>query len=138
MPLLNLPALRYRTATDINLHIPIKEKPRNEWQAREILNRTRIWLNCYNVDRSMSSQYGKPPIINNVDYVASHSTEWYRTSPYNLEHFDIHICAYNAELRVMASFMAKIYNDPEQPTGLNKVSGIPKQTFERGHLTPSV
>ncbi|KAF9453407.1 hypothetical protein P691DRAFT_694680 [Macrolepiota fuliginosa MF-IS2] len=112
--------LAIRTATDLNLHIPIKEKPRNEWQAREILNRTRIWLNCYNLDRSTGSQYGKPPIISNTDYVANHSADWYQSSPYNLEHFDIHICAYNAELRVMAKFMAKIYNDPEQPTGLNK------------------
>jgi len=112
--------LAIRTATDLNLHIPIKEKPRNEWQAREILNRTRIWLNCYNLDRSTGSQYGKPPIISNTDYVANHSMEWYKSSPYNLEHFDIQICAYNAELRVMASFMSKIYNDPEQPTGLNK------------------
>ncbi|KAJ3568477.1 hypothetical protein NP233_g5683 [Leucocoprinus birnbaumii] len=112
--------LAIRTATDLNLHIPIKEKPRDEWQAREILNRTRIWLNCFNLDRSTGSQYGKPPIINNADYVANHSTEWYKSSEYNIEHFDIHICAYNAELRVMASFMGKIHNDPEQPTGLNK------------------
>lgn len=110
-----------RIATDLNLHIPIKDKPRDERQAREALNRTRIWLNCFNLDRSTGSQYGKPPIINNADYVANHSTEWYKTSPFNIEHFDIHICAYNAELRVMASFMGKIYNDPEQPTGLNKV-----------------
>ena len=110
-----------RTATDLNLHIPIKEKPRNERQAREALNRTRIWLNCFNLDRSTGSQYGKPPIINNADYVANHSSEWYKTSPFNIEHFDIHICAYNEELRVMASFMGKIYNDPQQPTGLNKV-----------------
>ncbi|KAF5359499.1 hypothetical protein D9756_003353 [Leucocoprinus leucothites] len=112
--------LAIRTATDLNLHIPIKEKPRDEWQAREILNRTRIWLNCFNLDRSTGSQYGKPPIINNADYVANHSTEWYKSSQFNMEHFDMHICAYNAELRVMASFMAKIHNDPEQPTGLNK------------------
>jgi len=110
-----------RIATDLNLHIPIKEKPRDERQAREALNRTRIWLNCFNLDRSTGSQYGKPPIISNADYVANHSTEWYKTSQFNIEHFDIHICAYNAELRVMASFMGKIYNDPEQPTGLNKV-----------------
>ncbi|KXN91714.1 Protein priB [Leucoagaricus sp. SymC.cos] len=112
--------LAIRTATDLNLHIPVKEKPRNEWQAREILNRTRIWLNCYNLDRSTGSQYGKPPIISNADYVANHSAEWYKGSQYNIEHFDIHICVYNAELRVMASFMANIHNDPEQPTGLNK------------------
>jgi hypothetical protein len=70
----------------------------------------------------MGSQYGKPPIINNRDYLANHSPEWYKSSPYNLQHFDIHTCAYNAELRLMANFAAKIHNDPEQPTGLNKVN----------------
>lgn len=70
----------------------------------------------------MGSQYGKPPIINNRDYLANHSPEWYKSSPFNLQNFDIHLCAYNAELRLMANFAAKIHNDSEQPTGLNRVS----------------
>ncbi|TFK27196.1 hypothetical protein FA15DRAFT_666700 [Coprinopsis marcescibilis] len=112
--------LAIRTATDLNLHLPITAKPKNENHAREMLNRTRIWLNCFNVDRSTGSQYGKPPIIGNHDYTANHSENWWRSSPLNLQHFDIHICAYNAELRLMSSFMAKIYSDPHHPTGLNK------------------
>jgi len=35
--------------------------------------------------------------------------------------FDIHISAYTSELRVVSQFRAKIYSDPESPTGLNKV-----------------
>jgi hypothetical protein len=104
------------------MHHPITAKPVNEAHAREMLNRTRVWLNCFNLDRSTGSEYGKPPIIKNSDYVANHSETWFESSPYNLKHFDIHLCAYNAELKVMAKFGEKIYSDPDHPTGLNKVS----------------
>ena len=96
-------------------------KPHNENHAREMLNRTRIWLNCFNLDRSTGSQYGKPPTIGNTDYTANHSDNWWHSSPHNMKHFDIHISAYNAELRLMSKFIAKIYSDPDHPTGLNKV-----------------
>lgn len=86
-----------------------------------MLNRTRVWLNCVNLDRSTGSQYGKPPIISGADYMANHSQDWWKSSLYNMKHFDIHICAYNAELKVLAGFIAKIYSDPHHPTGLNKV-----------------
>jgi hypothetical protein len=56
-----------------------------------------------------------------MDYTANHSEDWWKSSPYNMKHFDIQICAYNAELRVMAKFIGKIYSDPHHPTGLNKV-----------------
>jgi hypothetical protein len=71
----------------------------------------------------MGSQYGKASIIKNTDYIACHSDDWWKSSPYNMSNFDIHICAYNAELRVMSAFKAQIYNDPNHPTGLNKVGG---------------
>jgi hypothetical protein len=38
-----------------------------------------------------------------------------------MKNFDIQICCYNAELRVMGNFVKKIYSDPNHPTGLNKV-----------------
>ncbi|KAF9525684.1 hypothetical protein CPB83DRAFT_896852 [Crepidotus variabilis] len=112
--------LAIRAATDLNLHLPTTAKPLNENHAREMLNRTRVWLNCFNLDRSTGSQYGKPPIINSRDYTASHSEHWWCSSPYNMKNFDIQICAYNAELQVMAGFIATIYSDPRHPTGLNK------------------
>ena len=106
---------------DMNLHHPNTAKPLNELHAREMLNRTRAWLNCFNVDRSYASQYGKTTIINNADYVANHSHEWWNSSEHNMEHFDIHLCAYTSELRVLSEFLSKVYSDPEHPTGLNKV-----------------
>jgi hypothetical protein len=109
-----------RVAMDMNLHHPNTATPVNEQHAREMLNRTRAWLNCFNLDRSYGSQYGKTAIINNADYVASHSHEWWNSSEHNMEHFDIHLCAYTSELRVLSEFLSKVYSNPEHPTGLNK------------------
>lgn len=113
-----------RVAMDMNLHHPNTAKPRDELHAREMLNRTRAWLNVYNLDRSFGSQYGKMAIISNADYVANHSHEWWNTSEYNIENFDIHLCAYNAELRLLSEFLMKVYSNREHPTGLNK-AGTP-------------
>ncbi|KAI0787822.1 hypothetical protein C8Q74DRAFT_1315611 [Fomes fomentarius] len=112
--------LSIRIATDINLHHPHTVQPRNEQHAREMLNRTRMWLNCYNMDRSYASQYGKAPIINNADYIANHTEFWYKSSPYNIPDIDIHLCAYNSELKVLADYRNVIFSDPEHPVGLNK------------------
>ena len=86
-----------------------------------MLNRTRAWLNCFNLDRSTGTQYGKRPIIDNANYIAHNSTDWWNSSKYNMKNFDIHLCGYTAELMVMAEFVKKIYSDPNHPTGLNKV-----------------
>jgi hypothetical protein len=110
-----------RIATYLNLQHPSTAKPLNENHEREMLNRTRVWLNCFNLDRSTGSQYGKATTIDNMDYIANHSEDWWQSSSYNMKNFDIHLCAYNAELRVMAAFRAKVYSDPQHPTGLNKV-----------------
>ncbi|KAJ7472669.1 hypothetical protein FB451DRAFT_1469579 [Mycena latifolia] len=112
--------LAIRMATDLNLHLPSTATPLNEIHAREMLNRTRTWLHCFNLDRSMGSEYGKAPTIRNTDYIATHAEDWWRSSPYNIVHSDIHISGYNADLKVMGAFMAKIYSDPTTPTGLNK------------------
>ncbi|ESK89022.1 hypothetical protein Moror_13103 [Moniliophthora roreri MCA 2997] len=112
--------LAIRIAIELNLHLPPTAKPQNESHAREQLNRTRVWINCFNLDRSTSSQYGKRPIISNIDYIANHSENWWSSSEYNLKNFDIQLCCYNAELKIMAKFIEKIYSDPSHPTGLNK------------------
>lgn len=104
-------------ATDLNLHHSLTVKATTEQQRREVANRTRIWINCYNLDRSTSTQFGKPSIIKN-DYIASHSKFWYKTTDF---FYDIHLNGYTQLLRVMASFHEAIYSNPDQPTGLNKV-----------------
>ncbi|PCH42434.1 hypothetical protein WOLCODRAFT_120564 [Wolfiporia cocos MD-104 SS10] len=112
--------LAIRVATDLKLHYANAPKAQNEMHAREMLNRTRVWLNCFNLDRSTGSQYGQRPIIDNRDYVANHTEDWWCSSPYNMEGFDVHLCCYNAELKVMADFRGRIYSNPNHPTGLNK------------------
>ncbi|KAH9949980.1 hypothetical protein B0H21DRAFT_832802 [Amylocystis lapponica] len=123
--------LAIRLAIDLNLHYPNTPHPNDEQHAREMLNRTRVWLNCFNLDRSTGSQYGKSSIIPNSDYVANHTEDWWKSSPWNIHGFDIHICCYNAELKVMADFKSRIYSNPNHPTGLNQdanVSGIASET----------
>ncbi|KAK2460891.1 hypothetical protein APHAL10511_007361 [Amanita phalloides] len=122
--------LAIRAATELNLHLPVAMIPQAEKPAREVLNRTRVWMNCFNLDRSTGGQYGKPPIINPMDYQANHSKDWWRSSPYNMRNFDIQICCYNHCLRTTAGFVAKIYNDPENPTGLNKNADFEKLAAE--------
>ena len=50
-------------ATDLNLHQMPNIKPTSERQEREIINKIRVWLNCYNLDRSTATQFGKPSTI---------------------------------------------------------------------------
>lgn len=52
-----------RIATDLNLHQVSTAKPQSEKQEREILNRTRVWMICFNLDRSTATQFGKPSTI---------------------------------------------------------------------------
>lgn len=109
-----------RLAQDLNLNRPTTTAPLNEHHARVLLNRTRVWINCFNLDRSTGSQYGKAPIIPNSDYIANHLHDWWRSSQYNVKDFDIHICIYSMELNIVAKFMENIRSDPNHPTGLNK------------------
>ncbi|KAF8508106.1 hypothetical protein BU17DRAFT_70933 [Hysterangium stoloniferum] len=104
-----------RMATDLNLQHSWTAKVTTEAQRREVANRTRIWINCYNLDRSTSTQFGKPSTIKE-DYIARRSKFWYRTTGFN---YDIHLNGYTQLLRVMAKFHEAIYSDPDQPTGLN-------------------
>ncbi|KAI0321788.1 hypothetical protein OF83DRAFT_189903 [Amylostereum chailletii] len=119
-----------RMAMDMNLHHPNTARAQNEQHDREMLNRTRAWLNCFNLDRSMGSQYGKTIAIRNTDFVANHSGDWWHSSKHNMEHFDIHLCAYNNELRILVDFMMKVYSDPSHPTGFNRELDLGKLAGE--------
>jgi hypothetical protein len=52
-----------RIATDLNLHQASTTKAQTENQEREVLNRTRVWMICFNLDRSTATQFGKPTTI---------------------------------------------------------------------------
>ena len=55
--------LAIRLATDLNLHQASSIKPTSEAHERELLNRTRVWMICFNLDRSSATQFGKPSTI---------------------------------------------------------------------------
>ncbi|KZT35974.1 hypothetical protein SISSUDRAFT_1050554 [Sistotremastrum suecicum HHB10207 ss-3] len=107
-----------RIATDLNLYRPSSAKPANETQERELLNRTRTWLICFNLDRSTSTQFGKPFTIKE-DFIVRGANNWYRSNQYN-HPYDIHLCAYSRLLRIVARFHGEVYSNPDHPTGLNK------------------
>lgn len=110
--------LAIRIATDLNLHQVSTARPSSERQEREILNRTRVWLICFNLDRSTATQFGKPSTIKE-DYIVQHAKDWYKKSKYNLNH-DVHLCAYNALLRIIAKFHEEVFSDTSSATGLNR------------------
>ncbi|KAL0948305.1 hypothetical protein HGRIS_010897 [Hohenbuehelia grisea] len=110
--------LAIRIATDLNLHHVSTVKTQNEKLEREILNKTRVWMICFNLDRSTATQFGKPFTIKE-DHIMRNSKEWYKASAYN-HPYDVHLCAYTALLRIVARFHEEIFSDPDSPTGLNK------------------
>jgi hypothetical protein len=56
--------LAIRLAMELNLHqVPSNMIKGNEKQERELLNRTRAWMICFNLDRSTATQFSKPPTI---------------------------------------------------------------------------
>ncbi|KAG9080980.1 hypothetical protein FRC07_014707, partial [Ceratobasidium sp. 392] len=110
--------LAIRMATDLNLHLPWQGKASGEAHEREILNRTRTWLICFNLDRSGATQFGRPPTIRE-DYIVRKSNDWYKRSQYNLA-LDVHLTAYTRLLRIVARFLANVYSDTNSPTALNK------------------
>lgn len=74
-------------ATDMNLHLPTSAKEMDEAREREILNRERTWMICFNLDRSNATQFGKPTTIRE-DWIIRNSKEWYKKSKYN-HRFDV-------------------------------------------------
>lgn len=58
-----------RIATDLNLHHVPTTLPKTEKQEREVLNKTRVWMVCFNLDRSTATQFGKPSTIKEDLYV---------------------------------------------------------------------
>ncbi|KAH8109643.1 fungal-specific transcription factor domain-containing protein [Phellopilus nigrolimitatus] len=109
--------LAIRLATDLNLHQASGARPADEQHAREVLNRTRVWMICFNLDRSTATQFGKPSTIKE-DYIIRNSKDWYRRSPLN-HAYDVHLCAYSSLLRIVAQFHEEIFSDKDAPGGLN-------------------
>ncbi|KAG8904048.1 hypothetical protein FRB99_002352 [Tulasnella sp. 403] len=97
------PHLAIGMTTDLALHTPSSTtKFIDERHEREVLNRTRTWIICFNLDRSGATQFGKPPSIKEDSIIHSTAT-WYKKSVNNHCN-DIHTVAY-ISLRTLAGFM---------------------------------
>jgi hypothetical protein len=90
----------------------------SERQEREILNRTRVWMICFNLDRSTATQFGKPITVKE-DFAMRNQADWHTRSKYN-HPFDVHLCAYTALVRIVARFHDEVFSDVNTPTGLNQ------------------
>ncbi|KAF7373029.1 Protein priB [Mycena sanguinolenta] len=110
-----------RLATDLNLHQnPISYAPQaNEKQERELLNRTRVWMTCFNLDCFAATQSGKPMTIKPDFAMKCRSDDWYRLSPYNSV-YDLCLCATTGLLIFLADFHDQIFSEVTGILGSNK------------------
>ncbi|KAI0048449.1 hypothetical protein FA95DRAFT_1490742 [Auriscalpium vulgare] len=111
--------LAIRIATDLNLHQYSPKKASNEMEEREMLNRTRVWLICFNLDKSTATQFGKPSTVRE-DYIVRNSMTWYKKSKYN-HPYDIHLICYQSLMRILNKFHHTIFSNADSPHGLNQV-----------------
>ncbi|KAG8742281.1 hypothetical protein FRC10_001705 [Ceratobasidium sp. 414] len=107
-----------RLAMDLNLYKQGTRKFVNEAHEREVLNRTRTWLVCFNMDRALATKLGRPTTIPE-DYIVRHSREWWRRSRYN-GRLDVHLCFYTQLLRTVTRYFSLIYSDPDSLSGFNE------------------
>ncbi|KAH9030570.1 fungal-specific transcription factor domain-containing protein [Lactarius deliciosus] len=124
--------LAIRIATDLNLHLLPQKKPMTEQQELEMLNRTRVWIICFNLDKSTATQFGKPSTLKE-DYIMRHSLEWYKASNHN-HPYDVHIIAYSSLFRIINQFHQKVFSDLEVPNGLNRSIDFREVTLEYDQL----
>ncbi|QRW23088.1 Fungal specific transcription factor domain [Rhizoctonia solani] len=107
-----------RLAMDLGLYKQASKTYINETHEREVLNRTRTWLICFNMDRALATRLGRPTTIPE-DYIVRHSREWWRRSKYN-GRLDVHLCYYTQLLRTVTRYFSLIYSDPESVSGFNE------------------
>ncbi|KAI9450175.1 hypothetical protein F5148DRAFT_1370891 [Russula earlei] len=124
--------LAIRIATDLNLHILPPKKPTTEQQELEMLNRTRIWIICFNIDKSTATQFGKPSTLKE-DFIVRKSLEWYKSSPNN-HPYDVHIIAYTSLFRIVNKFHQDVFSDPTVPNSLNCSIDFRAVTLEHDRL----
>jgi len=120
--------LGIRVATDLNLHQTLPAKPTNEREERELLNRVRVWMNCYVLDRSGSIYNGRPFTFQE-DHIIRSASQWYNSSRYNSP-CDIGLCAYVSMLKITSGFREEIFSDPDAPGGFNKKVAVLEVTMK--------
>jgi hypothetical protein len=75
---------RSSIAIDLNLHItPVAKVNPTEKEEREVLDRLRLWMICYETDWNMAVHYGKPSSVKENQIIRTSDNFWLR-SQYNL------------------------------------------------------
>ncbi|KAH9886688.1 hypothetical protein C8Q73DRAFT_748860 [Cubamyces lactineus] len=74
--------IAFRLATELNLSRIPEGDPVDERQEREILNRTRMWLMCYIMDRCLSIQSGKAWMVQE-DHTVRNVSQWLQRYKYH-------------------------------------------------------
>ncbi|KZV87936.1 hypothetical protein EXIGLDRAFT_192161 [Exidia glandulosa HHB12029] len=123
--------LAIRMATDLNLHrIPPPSQQRPEKVEREMLNRTRVWLVCFNLDRSFSTQFGRPPTILNA---FPEPRRWWCCAGENgawNDPYDLGSCAFAEVMVLMTAFQEHIFRDASAASGLDRSVNLEAATRE--------
>ncbi|KAI0343809.1 hypothetical protein BDW22DRAFT_1210382 [Trametopsis cervina] len=109
-------------ATDLGLHIPDKLSPKGDIHAREALNRTRAWLNCYNTDRVMSLQHCRAATINNDTYIVNHCDDFWRNSPSDMRGSDLLLSARTTLWSTASKFVEANLNGSDPASIIREVS----------------
>lgn len=108
-----------RMATDLNLHrkTTVANEETEDGQARvfEVHNRERTWLTCFNLDKSLSAQMGKPHTIKE-DYIIRNTRTWYRSSAAIPS--DFVVAAYAEYQRIISRSLDLLYSNTNSPSGL--------------------
>ncbi|KDQ10538.1 hypothetical protein BOTBODRAFT_178020 [Botryobasidium botryosum FD-172 SS1] len=111
--------LAIRVATDLNLHrktvIPREDTP--EWRSRdkELRNRERTWLLCFNLDRSFSAQMGKPHSIKE-DFIIRNVSQWWKV-PEAIPG-DVGLAGYVEMQRLLSRSLDFLYSGTSTASGL--------------------
>ncbi|KAG0695278.1 fungal-specific transcription factor domain-containing protein [Suillus ampliporus] len=108
-----------RMATDLNLHrktmMTSQDTPEGRARDKEVHNRERTWLLCFALDRSVSSQMGKPHCIKE-DFVIRNALQWLK-SPVG-QPGDTGLAGCVELQRIVSRSLDFLYSGTNNPSGL--------------------
>jgi len=108
-----------RMATDLNLHrkttVAVQDTEESRARVFEVHNRERTWLTCFNLDKSLSAQMGKPHTIKE-DYIIRNTRAWYQSSAAIPS--DFVVAAYVEFQRIISRSLDLLYSNTNNPSGL--------------------
>ncbi|KAI0787284.1 hypothetical protein C8Q74DRAFT_594934 [Fomes fomentarius] len=96
-----------RIVHSLTVHLDYHSRPRTDDEERERVNKERLWLMCYILDRSSTIGFDRKPEIME-DEIIRYSANWYKGSVMNVNS-DIRISAHVQLLRLLSQFCDTVY-----------------------------